>query len=346
MTKSNTFTVIGTAIALALGTSAAIANETKTEPLIPVTVENFVEVEVDARIHAFTQAGGMNGGMVYDVPTPTDNQAVPRMNRDTLYKGIPVDTSEGYTISIPEHSDDRYVSVYVLDNDHKTLHILKGSGTTHTFDKQEDTRWVVAIPRIQVFDQADKDDVAIAAEILHSVTVTSDSMDEKPLVNWDWQGMMEMRSGYEQEMRDTITQYPSDWQGARGEVDRYEGHNMAVATSWGLFPSSETVYIAQAPDLGTEQCFTATYDVPEHGAFWSMTVYNDEGYMFSQHNNINSASMAMNEDGTATIHYGSEEVCGQVANRLDTTEGWNLLMRVYEPGQSVIDGDYKLPKIK
>ena len=48
-----------------------------------VTVENFAEAEVDARIFRFIDEGGMNHGLVYEVPTPTDNQAVPRMNRDT-----------------------------------------------------------------------------------------------------------------------------------------------------------------------------------------------------------------------------------------------------------------------
>jgi hypothetical protein len=31
-------------------------------------------------------------------------------------------------------------------------------------------------------------------------------------------------------------------------------------------------------------------------------------------------------------------------NRLDVTEGWNFLMRVYRPEASVLDGTYKLPK--
>ena len=110
------------------------------------------EAEVDARIFRFIKEGGMNRGMVYDVPTPTDRQPVPRMNRDTLYMGIPIDTSKGYSITVPRHPQNRYVSVYVLDNEHMTLHILKGSGVKHSFDKQEHTRYVVAIPRVQVFD--------------------------------------------------------------------------------------------------------------------------------------------------------------------------------------------------
>jgi hypothetical protein len=31
-----------------------------------------------------------------------------------------------------------------------------------------------------------------------------------------------------------------------------------------------------------------------------------------------------------------------VPNRLDITEGWNFLMRIYRPGPSILDGSYKL----
>ena len=52
----------------------------------------------------------------------------------------------------------------------------------------------------------------------------------------------------------------------------------------------------------------------------------------------------MNPDGTFTVYFDSREACGNVANRLDVTEGWNYLMRVYKPGVSVLDGRYKLPR--
>ncbi|MCK6265870.1 DUF1214 domain-containing protein, partial [Vibrio sp. ZSDE26] len=326
--------------ALSLSASNALAQEAP----IPVNVQNFAEAEMDARIFRFIEAGGMNHGLIFEEATPTDIQPVPRMNRDTLYGAIPVDTSKGFTITIPEHQDDRYVSVYLLDNDHKTIGVLKGSDTVHTFEEQADTRYIVVIPRIQLFDAQDATDTSIARDILNGVVVKSGSTEPKPMVNWDWEGMLELRASYDDPFK-AVTQYPNDWQGARGTVDLYKGHNMAVATSWGLFPSEETVYIAQSPELGTDTCYTANYEQPENTAFWSVTVYTAEGYMFSDNNNINSASTDKNEDGTVTINYGSVEQCGDVTNRLDTTDGWNLLFRVYEPAQSVIDGEYTLPTI-
>ena len=86
-----------------------------------------------------------------------------------------------------------------------------------------------------------------------------------------------------------------------------------------------------------------TYQVPENQAFWSITVYGADGYMKSVNNILNTSNTKMNADGTFTVYFGSKEACGDVPNRLDVSEGWNFLMRVYRPGQSVLNGSYKLP---
>jgi hypothetical protein len=83
--------------------------------------------------------------------------------------------------------------------------------------------------------------------------------------------------------------------------------------------------------------------VPENNAFWSITVYGADGYMKSVNNILNAANTQMNADGTLTVHFGSQADCGDVPNRLDVSEGWNFLMRVYRPGPSVLNGSYKLP---
>jgi hypothetical protein len=73
-------------------------------------------------------------------------------------------------------------------------------------------------------------------------------------------------------------------------------------------------------------------------------VYGNDGFMKSENNIVNSSNVKLNADGTFTVHYGSKERCGDVPNRLDVTEGWNFLMRIYRPGPSVLNGTYKLPK--
>lgn len=89
----------------------------------------------------------------------------------------------------------------------------------------------------------------------------------------------------------------------------------------------------------------ATYKVPDVGAFWSITVYGNDGFMKHENNIINQHNVEYNEDGTFTIHFGSEENCPDAKNRLDITDGWNFLMRAYLPGESVLNGTYQLPEV-
>ena len=44
------------------------------------------------------------------------------------------------------------------------------------------------------------------------------------------------------------------------------------------------------------------------------------------------------------FHYRSvTPLINDVPNRLDAPDGWNFLMRVYRPGESVLNDSYKLP---
>ena len=63
-------------------------------------------------------------------------------------------------------------------------------------------------------------------------------------------------------------------------------------------------------------------------------------------NIVNSSNVKLNRDGTFTVYFGSLETCGNVPNRVDTTEGWYFLMRIYRPGKSVLEGAYELPAAK
>ena len=131
--------------------------------------------------------------------------------------------------------------------------------------------------------------------------------------------------------------------GARGMVDEKARHIAAVA-AWGLFPERDATYLNSSGNHDIQVGHKATYKVPDNDAFWSITVYGKDGFMKSENCILNSANVKLNPDGTFTVYFGSKELCGDVPNRLDVTDGWNFLMRVYRPGASVLDGTYQLPR--
>ncbi len=83
---------------------------------VHVNVDNFVRAETASQIDRFLKtfvAGKVNTWAHLRTPTPIDNQAVIRMNRDTLYSAVLVDISKGATLTIPD-TGDRYL--YSVNN--------------------------------------------------------------------------------------------------------------------------------------------------------------------------------------------------------------------------------------
>lgn len=309
----------------------------------PVTPATYIRAETDFSLADFQKNAGGNVNEFFYItkPTPLNEQTVVRMNRDTLYAGAVVDTEGGATVTIPEFPDDRYFSVYVVDNDHYAAAVFYEPGV-HALPG--DTKYVAVIQRIQLMDPADPMDVALVNQLQKQITISASSSDPFPEPKWDKESMLKLRGEYEKEFQQ-FDQYEPDWMGRRGEVNEKTRH-LGAAGAMFLFPEMDAVYINYAGPSDPNQCYKATYHVPENDAFWSITVYGDDGFMKSDDNIVNDRNVKLNDDGTFTVHFGSEQACGDKANRVDITEGWNFLMRVYRPGSSILKREYQLPTVE
>ncbi len=302
-----------------------------------VTTETYIRAESDRQFNGIVKmASGVNRLFHFRSPTPLDMQNVVRMNRDTLYSMGVVDTSKGATITVPEVPEGRYASVYLVDNDHYVPFVIYKSGT---HELPQDTKYLGIGIRIKVFDPSDKSEIALVNKLQDQFVINAGSDDSLPAFKWDMDSLKAMTAQYEKDS----AQYES-WkgmQGPRGKVDEKIRH-IAAAAAWGLFPAWDATYLNYSGGHDFQICHKATYQVPENDAFWSITVYGDDGYMKSDNNIVNSSNAKLNTDGSFTAFYGSKEICGDKPNRVDVTEGWNFLMRVYRPGPSVKDGSYKM----
>jgi hypothetical protein len=309
--------------------------------LVPVTPENYIRAETD---RTFGNIVGLAGGVnrLYHIrnPTPLDKQTVIRMNQDTLYSGVIVDTAKGATITLPKVQGRRFISAQVIDNDHYCPAVFYEPGT-HTI--RSDTKHVLVAVRIQVFDPKDRAEVVLVNALQDQLVVSAGSADPLPPPKWEPESLKALTERYGKESKAF-----KSWKGMmgpRGKVDETTRH-IAAAAAWGLNPEEDATYLMYGGEHDPGRGYSATYQVPENGAFWSITVYGDDGYMKSENAILNSSNVKLNADGTFTVHFGSKELCGDVPNRLDVTPGWNFLMRVYRPGPSVLDGSYALPPAK
>ena len=128
--------------------------------------------------------------------------------------------------------------------------------------------------------------------------------------------------------------------GKKGEVPLKE-HNVGTATGWGGLTAERAVYPVIYADSTEPQTLTLK-DVPA-GAFWSVTVYDVEGFPQGDVYNINSAFAVSEEDGSYIIHFGGDK--GAV-NYMDIFEGWNLALRIYEPTEAYFNGEWVMPELQ
>ena len=327
--------------------SAQLADDNLTELLeareIPVTIDNFARAASDIEFDKYVKlAGGINRFYHFREPTPVDNQPTIRMNRDTLYSTAVVDISEGATLTLPEVGK-RYMSAMIYNQDHYVNKVFHGGGS-YTLDIDSfDTPYVIVFLRTLV-NADDPDDVKAVSAIQDQMEIEAAS--SKPFLMPD----------YDEEAFEALVQLLnailpftdgiSGTFGAKEDVNPVR-HLIGTAVGWGGLPDTEAIYPANVPHLPVgEYKIEVPAEVPV-GAFWSVSLYNAEG--FFEKNDIdgyvvNSIMGERNDDGSMTVHLGGCDD-GRV-NCLPIMEGWNYVVRLYQPGPEVLDGTWTFPDVE
>lgn len=306
-----------------------------------VNVDNFIRAET-ARMFdgAVALAGGTNTWKHNRVPTPLDSQVVIRMNRDTLYSSAIVDISEGATLTIPE-TDGRYLSIMVINEDHYINAVLRDPGQHELTIERFGTPFVAVVLRV-FMDPANPEDVATVHSIQDGLNLTSKGSKQYSHVAYDEEtrsqtakSLLELYEG----VPDTKLTF-----GTKAEVDPVR-HLLGTAAGWGGLPEAEAFYLIES-EPRSEGHYTLTLgEVPVDG-FWSMSIYNRDGF-FEENPydsySINGVTAVADEDGSITLNL-SPEPSG--SNHLYVMDGWNYAFRLYRPRPEVLDGSWQLPEIR
>jgi hypothetical protein len=308
---------------------------------LPVNVDNFVRAESDRMFASFVhEAGGVNRFLHHRAPTSVEHQPVIRMNRDTLYSEAIVDISEGARLTIPD-AGDRYVSVMVVDQDHYINRVFHEPGE-HALNLDEfDTPWVAVAARILV-DPADEDDVAAVNQLQDQIAVEAESAKpfqppdyDTPTLDSTREALLELARG--------LSSFDHAF-GAKSYVDPVR-HLLGTAAGWGGLPDEEARYIGVEPRLRVGEYKLTVRDVPVDG-FWSISVYNADGYFEPNERNaysVNNLTAQRAADGSVIVHFGGDD---ERPNLLPIVDGWNYTVRLYRPRREILDGSWAFPSVE
>lgn len=308
---------------------------------IHVNADNFVRAESDRMLAELQEdAGGINTLSHNRDPASVDHQTVIRMNRDTLYSFAVVDLTDGATITIPEHGG-RYVSVMVVNQDHYINEVFHSAGEHQLSMGQFDTPYVMVAVRILV-DPTDPGDVAEVTSLQNQFQLAAGSSRPFSISDYDAASLNETRQALLLLARG-LTGFTGMF-GKRDEVDPVR-HLIGTAAGWGGLPTTEATYIGVDPRLPTGSYELTVGDVPVD-AFWSISVYNAEGF-FEPNDagsySVNSVTGVRNDDGSLTVRFGAHP--DGMPNVIPITDGWNYLVRLYQPREEILEGTWRFPSI-
>lgn len=309
---------------------------------VPVTVDNFVRAETDLTFQRYIDASGLGRFVHLRVPAPveSDRQDVIRTNRDTLYSTGVFDLTNPVTIVKPDPGT-RFQSMLVINQDHSIPMPVQHEAGEFTLTQDEvQTRYVMVLFRTFA-DPNDEADLKAANELQDQIMVKQDDKGAFEIPNWDQASL--------KKVRDAIIVLAETRSGSEGYFGKKENlnplyHLLGTAVGWGGNPPEAAMYATvwlENNDGKTPYALTVK-DVPVDG-FWSVTVYNEDGYLEPNERNLysyNNVTAERSDDGSVTIHFGGDP---DAINYLPITEGWNYVARMYRPRQEIIDGEWTFP---
>ena len=306
-----------------------------------VNVTNFVRAETDHMFRTNMKVYGMEIGALLHVRQPTTpaNQPVIRMNQDTLYSAAVLDLSEPVQITLPE-VNGRYQSMHVINQDH-FMFVEAKPGAYELTQENVGTRFAYVTIRTFV-DVLDPEDLAKAHAAQDAITLSGGGDGPFEAPDWNTDQLAVARKA----LSDLATLgFSAAYAFGRKEEVRPVDYLVGAAAGWGGLPRSAAMYVVDsvAQNDGETPHAVTVKDVPVD-AFWSITVYNADGYLDANDRGVNSYnnfSAQPNENGSYTIHFGG---CGD--NRLNCipiTPGWNYAIRMYQPRPEILDGSWRFP---
>jgi hypothetical protein len=274
--------------------------------------------------------------------TPTDTQPVVRMNRDTYYSNAVVDVSKGAKIIMPDIPEGKYLSVQPVTEDHRIQKMMYGPGTfdltTHT-----GTHLYLIIRFDATFTEAEvkeiQDKMRIEAE--SNKKFETDPVNKNSFYEVENALKAKMPAIFKRDGVNALTGMLTDPRDESNKLFTEEKYQVGAAIGWGGAQLIDNIYEISG-NYPTDGCYQMTFEDPENTAFWSITVYDEKGFMFNDLANFSSNTAQVNEDGTYTISFGCGDDTPNNLEIVNSSKVFNIAVRHYQPSKRVLEDDYRL----
>ena len=322
--------VIGTVTALvATGGSTA------------VTYQNYANAQSSMQMNDYQKlAEGVNKWFHIKTPTSIDLQPTIRMNRDTLYSIAVVNVSKGTTVTLPD-AGKRYMSLMPVNEFGYTNFVYYGKGEYKLSAETVGSDYAIILIRTLV-DANDPKDIEAVNKLQDSFKVTAEAKDIYKMPKWDMASYTKVFN-----MLVALFALEDNTDGMFGTKETVDpiGLLLGAAGGFGGLPSKDAQYFNIIQPKKGKAFKMVLKDVPVNG-FWSVSIYNKEGYFFKSKNgaaNINNLIATPGKDGSYTLYFG--DCKDEKVNCLAIEDGWNSILRLYQPKKAILSGKWKIPQL-
>jgi len=304
-----------------------------------VTANNYVRAETDVQMKGYIETYNSFGRLAhFRAPYDVHNQVTVSGNRDTMYSVGVFDLRSPLTITLPE-TEGRYQSLMIVNQDH-SIWSFYGPRTGTLTEEKAGSRYVLLAIRT-FMDPNDEQDMAEAHRLQDAVQVEQADVGIFDVPDWNLEDVEQMRATF-RVVASTATDL-SKMFGKKEDLDPVYWM-LGAAIGWGGLPAEAATYFNAVPennDGTTPHTLTVT-DVPVYG-FWSVTLYDEEGWMpvndYDAYS-FNNVTAKKADDGSVTIHFGGDP---EADNFLPIVPGWNYIVRMYKPGPEILNGTWTFP---
>ena len=312
----------------------------------PVTLHNLVRAETDHMIRLNLAANKASVGDLVHVRKPVsaeEPQPIIRANQDTLYSAVILDLSDPVTITLPELGG-RFQSMLVINQDHYS-YVEAKPGTYEMTEETVGTRFAYILFRT-FLDINDPEDVKAAHAAQDGITVSGGGKGPFEAPDWDQETLTKARKAVN-DLASAVGFSAARGFGRKDEVLPID-HLVGAMVGWAGQPATTAaaMVLSVPKNDGKTPYVVTAKDVPVD-SFWSITVYNADGYLEPnalKRNSYNDVTAKANEDGSYTIHFGACDD-GRI-NCIPITPDWSYAVRLYTPRQEILDGSWTFPELE